>query len=92
MLRRDVALWRGAEQALVFSAELRRALVADGIGGFGDSLVFGYHKPLAFVEAQIFLILYGAYGSHFPEMPVSPVVLMIDMLPQAGSVCFLSLP
>lgn len=73
MLRRDVALWRGTEQALVFSAELRRALVADGIGGFGDSLVFGYHKPLAFVEAQIFLILYGAYGSHFPEMPVDVV-------------------
>ncbi len=32
------------------------------------------------------------FKGHFPDMPVTPGVLMIEMLAQAGAVCMLSLP
>lgn len=43
----EAALWGIAEDASVIAAEVRGALVADGVGGAGGGLVFGEHRRRA---------------------------------------------
>jgi len=65
---RDVAQWRSAEQATVFTAELRRALVTD-LEPCGCGIqVFGQHQAPGFLQAELLLILQRAQGGHRPEV------------------------
>lgn len=61
---------RIAEGAFVFSVELGHALITDGKGCAGNTLVFQQHKPPCFVETHLFLILEWAQARHLLKAAV----------------------
>ncbi|CPJ33807.1 Uncharacterised protein [Bordetella pertussis] len=57
-----------AAQAAVFAAELRRAFVADPVGGRAGVQGFGHHQPVRLVQAQLLLVLQRAERGDGLEM------------------------
>src|SRR5687768_1063308 len=68
----DVPPRRGAEQAAVFTAELRRALISDLERRTRGIDAIRQHQPACFVEAQPFLKLKRTHGRQGAEMMVEP--------------------
>lgn len=66
----DVPEGRFSEGAFVFPVELGHALITDGKGCAGNTLVFQQHKPPCFVEAHLFLILERAQPRHLLKAAV----------------------